>query len=838
MEEETFAYHTTMTTTKTAFETLIGGTDTGIKVKHYCRRSEIPDQIVNLVNQIDAEPLVSETDFINDYVPEGRRKFKEVNIRQREMKTRIKSQFVKDAIKIVRGEDMSLARGAKLALLNIQYDRDIKIARKVDRFHEWNEKYQNEKAGNIIHSPLQCKRCFQEEVPRLSFSSYIQRTKLVGKATLRILNHFATTFLLGCIMLVILNKLGPTGVGAEEMLFEGFDCRGGIHGIKTLSGNCFDENDFHMENETVALLSTIEEEKFPGFRCSLHRTENYLYCGWDSTESVILPSTTNILQEVSWEVCLTLALEQRINLRGTEKVVSKSGILVDRYHRIGNTQHAGHKTITCEGQTVRLNGEILSQVLVNTQDTYTVTKVQMSLDRHGQIRDLTNRIRIEGDCRLPEHHCKTPSFTYVWKQKFDLTSKCWLRLLKTAEVTRIAKTHELFSEELKLHMIQEDFEQGFPQCGLRLYKTNHKRLYVSDEIEKSKSLKTKEKGSDLALYITSRDEFLRYQLEILKQRTTNTKINTVCAANRIVNHQGLLPARERGTFFKNRGEAATLIKCKRVLLRHFPDGECYGKLPVVYRNRQMFLNPVSRIITETGDWRNCSNIMTQVYLNTKGEWVEIGKNSTRILNLNEKHAIFDDKIYDFDTGLVDTIEIQTLQNDLTHLAFMTESARRITSVICPNNICLEPLPQEDIQKGWQHEWTPMGASQRLYSKIKEEFVGSLEGKLSTIGGYFAIAIAIGVFIKIMARLLSFCYRMYRMDGIRGFTCTNVNNSLQTFDPVKFTELQLKLEKASKEITKIQNCIQLLVKARESGGNDIETAFNSFTISTDQIMQNN
>ena len=94
VEEETFVYHTTLHTTKTAFESLIEGTDTGIKINNYCRRSAIPDQVVNLVNQIDAEPLVSESDFINNYVPEGRKKYKEINKRQREMKRRIKSQFL------------------------------------------------------------------------------------------------------------------------------------------------------------------------------------------------------------------------------------------------------------------------------------------------------------------------------------------------------------------------------------------------------------------------------------------------------------------------------------------------------------------------------------------------------------------------------------------------------------------------------------------------------------------------------------------------------------------------------------------------------------------------
>ena len=33
---------------------------------------------------------------------------------------------------------MSIAKAAKLALLNMQYDRDIQTARKIDCFQEWD----------------------------------------------------------------------------------------------------------------------------------------------------------------------------------------------------------------------------------------------------------------------------------------------------------------------------------------------------------------------------------------------------------------------------------------------------------------------------------------------------------------------------------------------------------------------------------------------------------------------------------------------------------------------------------------------------------------------------
>ena len=39
-------------------------------------------------------------------------------------------------------------------------------------------------------------------------------------------------------------------------------------------------------------------------------------------------------------------------------------------------------------------------------------------------------------------------------------------------------------------------------------------------------------------------------------------------------------------------------------------------------------------------------------------------------------------------------------------------------------------------------------------------------------------------MKVTAHLVSFCYRMYRLDGVRGITCSNINNSLQSFDPVR------------------------------------------------------
>ena len=798
--------------------------DAGIQITHSCKEDLIPAEIWRTVKLDNQTHDLTDSQYIDFYV--GRQKLTAINKRRRDAIQNKKHDLITEAINVANTQKPNRTRTVSYGLLKLHYETEINTVLNTDHFHPRGNQGPLP-IGSIRHTSLQCTNCLREELQCcLDLARLWERAKGA-------VQYIGTIILFGILLGVMSSVLGKTiGARAETVaqpaLFEAFDCEKGLKGYRNIRGteNCYGEGKLTMRNQTVMLLGLIKEFRFKGHRCTMERTEEFLYCGWDSTESILLPSTTSIPKEVDWEICLGLAADGRVALRGEEKILQKSGILIDTYNRVGNTHHSSHNTITCDGEKIKLNGELLTSVLVNTQDKYKVEPVDLSVDKDGKIRDMTNRRRING-CMFEAHHCRTYSDTYVWIDELNPKDKCWLQNLETAIMTEIVQTSEFFSEQLKLHLIKKEVSNGFDTCNIRIYNTNHKGLFITEDVTGVERLEPKRDKGDLALFITGRDEFLRFNIENLRNKALHDEVSGFCRTAQALNKEGLFPAKERGFFFKNRGEAAVLLHCKKVLLQHAPDGKCYKRIPVIYKKERRFIAPSTRLITPTGKETNCSFHLNQLYLDYQNRWIEIGRNDTRVLkNVKMDQDVDRKKIndeYDFDTGLISTTEIHKLVNELFHSAFLEENSRKLTFETCglEGDICL--APNYDAGRGLHHPWSPVGAAQRTYTRITDELYNSVLGKIRNIGNYCSLIICAVIAIKITQTMMTTLLRCYRMRDV-GLICKNWTTLMKSeVDSLDFIELREKLDKAVKEINKIQACLQVLTRKRSTSDQN-ETTF--------------
>ena len=601
------------------------------------------------------------------------------------------------------------------------------------------------------------------------------------------------------------------------MTFTAFDCSS-LNNITFLDHN---ETCTQRKSSLVKGMATLMTRdtvvKFPGFRCTGHRTSQYLYCGWDATESILQPDETYVLTQVSVDDCISMAVENRVQIGGKWHNLPRSGILHASFVQIGETMHHNAQ-VECQGQKIRLNGQLFSNVLIYTQLMYTVDKVELSHDVKASrnLKDLTNREEIV-HCPAKSRACMTDRHTYVWTIAIEDT--CTLKKLLTTEVSIDYNTREIISKKHKFHLIQKE-KKEFQFCeDLGAFKTNHYNLYISfTKIAQNLQPSKNKESTDLSLFVTSRDEFLRYLIEKLENQNMHNMRN--CQTDNEQN--GLRKGPKRGTFIKSKGEASIMVSCKEVRVNFRKTAECYSQFPVISPStgRTGFLTPKTRILSPISKSINCSQRLESLYIE-KGKWytaedrqlVQIRGPSVRRKDEMESKEVLEE--YNFESGINTARQLRALVNEIHESQFKTQAIMAYFDDMC--RTCIDTTSTDQGSNFYSYNrYSPENTAERIYNKWQQEMVFSLKQKVVEIGAFCGLLLTMGLTIKLCIIICSFSCKVNRLHTNNMLTIDNLKNTEQNDIKLKLNDIITEMTKLQKITKTIMRNYAIIDKSNDSG----------------------
>ena len=280
--------------------------------------------------------------------------------------------------------------------------------------------------------------------------------------------------------------------------------------------------------------------------------------------------------------------------------------------------------IECEGQSVKIKGKVVEQI-VEMQQAKIILRREKLRWKGDVGESQTDHETLPRHCHIGEEGCVTGTRTYVWEIPEKL---CQLERVREVQGQMVGNIFTDFKALIRLQ-VGPPFRADYLGCAeMDLYRTQYPQLFVI----KTQDLDTQvteltETGIDLEEYINARDDFLAAELE---KRIDNLNLNQGInnCKNEMENFQKQDEIRKIGTqegmFGKMRGEVLTVMTCKKVTVQPKElEGKCFVELPIDYKGKLYFLEPITRRIKKYGTEQPCEALMSSRFKTDQDAWITL-----------------------------------------------------------------------------------------------------------------------------------------------------------------------------------------------------------------------
>ncbi|HBK71150.1 MAG TPA: hypothetical protein DDZ39_05755 [Flavobacteriaceae bacterium] len=376
---------------------------------------------------------------------------------------------------------------------------------------------------------------------------------------------------------------------------------------------------YHIYQERGLIYSAAKE-------CTVTRRRSIRWCGHHSHSAIIKQPSMIEYLNIGHRNCEDAFRLKEIRLADKLILKAKPGILIQEdIIKVGSIAFDG----TCEGGEYWYQGKKIKQALVIETYQITIKKSEVAFDPD------TNEMMSRSYCSAKSNFCfdgKTSIIYDIRKQE------CNLVFLKTVNFDVIRGKifdNNLFIDKLnsrpkKIYRTEKTINSHITpvvlianktsdairlvrkdqvvKCGQSVYLTNYDRIVVSTVRVKEAIIKISKKEINLAVYFNNKADYLyHHQLRQIEDLYREMIIND-CKLNReilrtkmaliVTNPNIAAPVIPlgKGVFSRVLGEVLQTFKCKQVEVKINISSDCTHELPVIYKNKFMYLEPVTRLL--------------------------------------------------------------------------------------------------------------------------------------------------------------------------------------------------------------------------------------------------
>ena len=348
-----------------------------------------------------------------------------------------------------------------------------------------------------------------------------------------------------------------------------------------------------------------------GYSCKLTKSEFTYYCGAFSHTKIMKTPSVEVPVSVRADSCIEAARQGRyvdqfnnvhpVTLGENIFSVTEKGAI----HETGGS-------VTCQGESIRMNGDIVEDVLRLSQYRLTVEQEKFRFE-DGEVEALYNRRMLPSQCSESAQYCTTgTAHTYVWRSP---KARCKFLKIKAVQLT---PEDGFWVDHRNKLMFKMGAEKSFGNdCSQGTYfLTEYSDLYLTQaetEFDIIEEL-------DLVLYVNSRSDYIQHQIERQHRHLSQEIQRSICRKSWF-NHdhsEGLLKLPD-GRFARVNGDILYVFTCERKTEKIKDTNICYDKVPLINGD---FVDPANRVATRHSAEVECDNFPLSV--EATEAWVKIG----------------------------------------------------------------------------------------------------------------------------------------------------------------------------------------------------------------------
>jgi len=415
---------------------------------------------------------------------------------------------------------------------------------------------------------------------------------------------------------------------------------------------CPEASPIAIEMGTEKVMNIYQESDYiytEARECIIKYTESVFRCGKYDTQPV-KPEYTPDPVQISAKQCEEAFLTGKFQLEKDVVVDAKIGVKIKtNMNIVGWATAAGW----CEGGKYKIWGQTHDKLVVRRQYVTELRKFQATFD------SITRKMMTHPFCFADETSCETGESIIIYRVD---PKECSLALLKTVNFKTI--TGNIFDESrnvkdekrqrtiirkkntptIYISAKEEDMmkfieKEKVIKCQNEVIETNYKGIYLSEKLIRSAKDSINKFDVKALTYMHNKVDYLYHYSLMTTQKLYHETIKNDCklnyqvlqlkVASATVNPELIAPMLfyEKGTFARVMGETLQVFSCKLVQVSMAIIEKCTNELPVIYKGVQVFLLPVTRILTDKKYQpkiiEKCTNIMDPAYQIGPDNWITV-----------------------------------------------------------------------------------------------------------------------------------------------------------------------------------------------------------------------
>ena len=505
---------------------------------------------------------------------------------------------------------------------------------------------------------------------------------------------------------------------------------------------CKNEGVLETEKETLTLLQQRQFDKTSGYSCQITKSTFLLYCGAFSHTKLASPPIIEVSVPLTGRECESLVATEKFRSMeggthpvklGTESIfhVTEKGLL-----------HSSANAITCEGQTMKIGDNIVSNMLEVSQYKVILQKEEYLINSE-LVEVLADHLKLP--CPFTAHGCSTNRKTYIWQEPED---NC--KLEKVRHIT-VERKHDLIIDHGNKVIFNVTGQIPSPAgCTVStLLTTEYPDLFLTKEGD----FKQATNPVEIQNYVANRDNYIMFELEQSFNKYDLQQQTGVCQ----LRYQSTQVIQiNKGHFGQVKGDVLYVFDCSEKTAKLETLRTCHDAAPIEHG----FVDPATRMLLSSSAQVECNSHYPLVIRAIEG-WVSINpKIIPTKAPLTQSFIATDVHHEDLSIGGIYTQdELKSWDALIQFSAFHNALSRTMSYGVCLEKGQCANNPSNSMPAyNLDQLITPVIAELNIFEKI--------DAKIKEYSGIIGVIVLVGWSIKLLVWLVTISITLTQ-EGIRG-----------------------------------------------------------------------
>ena len=369
---------------------------------------------------------------------------------------------------------------------------------------------------------------------------------------------------------------------------------------------CTSEKPTLGETMSYHVLQKRKNIKMTGYSCSMVRSTFIIHCGMFSHQELLQMPDIEIKQDIPLQQCQSMVTtgywttregtRHRIKI-GEESIthVSEKGVL-----------HEDSNKIWCEGEELKINGNIISGVVKMVQYR-TKIEEESYLINQKRIEVISSHVKLPSTCTLEKGGCLGER-TYTWNPP---ATQCPLVKINTGKFNK--EGNWLLEHRAKLLFKITDTSPSPTGCPAgNIFHTEYEDLYLTQEGQ----FPHIDESIEIGLYVKQSSDYVMYETERLTSNLAESTQSHLCkqlyqrSKDELIEMSG-------GRFGRRNGDVLYTFACVQKTGKVMGSNKCYDRIPL---KNNIFIDPITRIGTKHATIKECNKVFPEAIKTNEG-WI-------------------------------------------------------------------------------------------------------------------------------------------------------------------------------------------------------------------------